>query len=326
MLTQMFDTMKEKPREICHFIQRNGASYWLPLAVTQRDWSPARPAYVVFWCWSMLVFPEGRRDVGTSWSDDHKERRQKMLLTGLLTDWLLTSPSRGLDVSITTSPSSPLFPTSSPLPSYHPILWPNSKHLVGWLQPREGCGWGKWKNHNNGIKAVLQICSFWTCMKQRVKDKTDRGDAQKAKRGIKGKEKTESWTLYLTETAIARAAAWLMRRSPFQLLHVSHSSVCRSDQPAFSSCVRTLSLSLVMLLFLFSRHTSVYWFSSGLKEKAQTKLNSHNERRLLHRILRVLSHFSQSAVVSLTQSYRYDYYFLSVLLCVNVSVCECSHF
>ena len=257
-----------------------------------------------------------------------KEGRKCFWLDSLQTD---SSPLRAEVSTWASLPpppllSSPLFPTSSPLPSYHPILWPNSKHLVGWLQPREGCGWGKWKNHNNGIKAVLQICSFWTCMKQRVKDKTDRGDAQKAKRGIKGKEKTESWTLYLTETAIARAAAWLMRRSPFQLLHVSHSSVCRSDQPAFSSCVRTLSLSLVMLLFLFSRHTSVYWFSSGLKEKAQTKLNSHNERRLLHRILRVLSHFSQSAVVSLTQSYRYDYYFLSVLLCVNVSVCECSHF
>lgn len=44
----------------------------------------------------------------------------------------------GLSVSITL----PL-PTASSLLSFQTILHPNSKHLVKWLQWREGCGWGK---------------------------------------------------------------------------------------------------------------------------------------------------------------------------------------
>ena len=128
--------------------------------------------------------------VGTTWSDDPKEEKAENAF-----DWSLYGPNSHLSElrsrrehrSLPHSP--PYLPLlsslllSSPLLSYHPIFWPNSKHLVGWLQPREGCGWGKWKNHNNGIKAVLQICSFWTCMKQRVKDKTDRAMQRKGRGG-----------------------------------------------------------------------------------------------------------------------------------------------
>lgn len=106
--------------------------------------------------------------------------RKILLLTGFGLFLGLTSAGKRQVSSVTAS----LAPSAAPLLSFHPLLWPNSKHVEGWLQPREGCGWGKWKNHNNRIKAILKIYSFWTCWPLHETKRDKEGREEREKRGV----------------------------------------------------------------------------------------------------------------------------------------------
>lgn len=105
----------------------------------------------------------------------------------------------------------------STLLSYHPLLWPNLKHVEGWLQPREGCGWGKWKNHNNRIKAILKIYSSWTRWPlhetKRVKEGREQREKRRVWRGRKERSGRKTLINCISRTWSSHAGVWSMRLS-----------------------------------------------------------------------------------------------------------------